>query len=133
VCSVSSRNFEDFLKSEAINAISCIEKYYEVLKDYLSGASYDLSDIKDSIINLRECLSKAGISLEFYAKMKNMPLGLWSIIQDMMMCLDVASLGLGLRVDPRVWIELSIATCSVRLENIVQLLRLWKAAITRLE
>jgi hypothetical protein len=130
---VSSRNFEDFLKSEAINAISCVEKYYEVLKDYLSGASYDPSDIKDSIINLKDCLSKAGISLEFYAKMKKTPLELLSIIQDMMKCLDVASLGLGLRVDPRMWIELSIATCSVRLENVVQLLQLLKAVITRLE
>jgi len=130
---VSSRNFEDFLKSEAINAISCVEKYYEVLKDYLSGASYDPSDIKHSIINLKDCLSKASISLELYAKMKKTPLELLSIIQDMMKCLDVASLGLGLRVDPRMWIELSIATCSVRLENIVQLLQLLKAVITRLE
>jgi intein-encoded DNA endonuclease-like protein len=130
---VSSRNLEDFLKSEVINAISCVEKHYEVLKDYLSGASYDLSDIKDSIIkiNLKDCLSKAGISSQFYAKMKNMPLEFLSIIQDMMKCLDVASLGLGLGVDPRVWIELSIATYSVRLENIVQLLQLWKAVITR--
>jgi hypothetical protein len=64
--------------------------------------------------------------------MKNKPfLPLSTLIQDVMSCLDAAALGLELNMNnPRLWIELALAYCSVRLENIVQMLRLIRTALT---
>jgi hypothetical protein len=129
---MSLPQFESDLKAHIIGAISAIEKRYEALKDYLGGANYGLDVVKDTLINLRDYLGRAGTSLQFYMAMKNKPfLPLSTLIQDVMSCLDVAALGLELNMNnPRLWIELALAYCSVRLENIVQMLRLVRTALS---
>jgi hypothetical protein len=129
---MSLPQFESDLKAHIIGAISAIEKHYEVLKDYLGGANYELDVVKDTLVNLRDYLGRASMSLQFYMAMKNKPfLPLSTLMQNVMTCLDVAALGPELNIHPRLWIELSLASyCSVRVENIVQMLRLIRTALT---
>ena len=108
----------DELKAE----ISLVQEYYQLLKDYLSGAEYDISEIRGCIHSLKERLSKVRLlyiayCLERSGKEINLPID--SLLNQMDFALALIESN---PQQSRAIIQMALAISPTKIEDIIAFL-----------
>lgn len=118
------------IRNELLSEIEALEKNYKVVKDILSGATYDLSDTKGTLQSLKDNLSTVNYLLMslFYVrgyKVEQLPIA--SILKQIDFALSM--LALNPQLNPSDVIQISLALSNEKIESVMSLVSLLKKTI----
>jgi len=121
--------FEQQIRNELRSEIEALEKNYAIIKDVLSGAKYDVSDIKGTLQSFKDNLSKVMSLAIVLSQMKGSRLE--NPFNPLLNQVDFALTLIELypHENPSSILQLSLALSNIKIENVMSLVSILKKMI----
>jgi hypothetical protein len=121
--------FEGLTRKQLLSEIDGLEKNYATIKRVLSGAQYDVSDIRGALLYFRNHF--IGLQVSFTSLSESKRLGRVDLPNSVVKAMDLAMVltGMFAQERPSSVIQLALAVFNVELENVMSLISILKKIV----